>query len=173
MKLSQPIIIIGSTIKIEITCMCLAWDMVQMADLRFYALYKLFTLFLNYLRKKNRINLWCVSHTRVRSWKRVGRFDLMHWPTKASCNYWNQWDPYIYTYIYIGRGYWEPPLVPHPTIRCMWSGASPLHAQGQTSPLTGFTPTLAICFHLHAHKFRKWIDMHENKKSNLNDLFPP
>jgi hypothetical protein len=38
-----------------------------------------------------------------------------------------------------------------------------------------------ICFLLHAHKFsmigmcdeRKWIDMNENQKSYLNDLFPP
>jgi hypothetical protein len=37
------------------------------------------------------------------------------------------------------------------------------------------------CFLLHAHKFRmtrmcferKWIDMHENKKSDLNALFRP
>jgi hypothetical protein len=38
-----------------------------------------------------------------------------------------------------------------------------------------------ICFLLHAHRFRmvrmcverKWIDMHENKKSDLNGLFRP
>jgi hypothetical protein len=43
--------------------MCLAWDVVQMADRRFYALYKLFTLFLNYLRKKKQNQFMvCVPH---------------------------------------------------------------------------------------------------------------
>jgi hypothetical protein len=54
------------------------------------------------------------------------------------------------------------------------STAGPGIGQDVTNaPNTHVTICMRENFEIHAHKFRKWIDMHENKNSDLNGLLYP
>jgi hypothetical protein len=69
-------------------------------------------IYFSYLSKKIRTTIYGVRPMRGLgvgpgdALARVERFDLtMHWPTKATCNYWKPWAPIILSlliiYIYI------------------------------------------------------------------------